>query len=136
MWHGSRLLLASGSSPLPWLRASGLECAEDGFVRVGATLQSTSHPQIFASGDCASLAGAARNAWQASRQAARLAANLGAALQQRPLGRYRPGSPPPLLLATGDGGALFDWHDCSAGGRLYGWWRERRDRQFLLRHRP
>lgn len=135
VWLGPRLLLASGSQPLRWLTASGLECAEDGFIRVGATLQSLSHPHIFASGDCASLGGSARNAWQATRQATRLAANLAAALQQRPLLRYRPSRQALLLLATGDGHALLDWHGWSAGGRLCGWWREQRDRQFMLHHR-
>lgn len=134
VWHGTRLLLASGSQPLPWLTNSGLACAEDGFIRVGATLQSLSHPQIFASGDCASLGDCPRNAWQASRQAARLAGNLAAALQQRPLQRYRAPRQSLLLLATGDGGALLDWRGWSAGGRLCGWWREQRDRQFMLRH--
>lgn len=134
VWHGPRLLLASGSQPLPWLRASGLESAEDGFIRVGATLQSLSHPHIFASGDCASLAGTARNAWQATRQAGRLAGNLAAVLQERPLRRYRPAQRQVLLLADGDGGALLDWHGWSAGGRLCGWWRDLRDRQFMLRH--
>lgn len=134
VWHGQRLLLASGSQPLHWLTNSGLAHAEDGFIQVGATLQSLSHPQIFASGDCASLGGNPRNAWQASRQAARLATNLAAALQQRPLQRYRAPRQSLLLLATGDGGALLDWRGWSAGGRLCGWWRELRDRQFMLRH--
>lgn len=134
VWRGPRLLLASGSRLLPWLGASGLECAEDGFVRVGTTLQSLSHPRIFASGDCASLAGAARNGWQAARQAARLAANLAAALQEQPLRRYRPPRQQVTLLATGDGDALLGWRDWSAGGRLCGWWRDLRDRQFMLHH--
>ncbi|HEY6610701.1 MAG TPA: pyridine nucleotide-disulfide oxidoreductase, partial [Pseudomonas sp.] len=56
VWHGPRLLLASG-----------LACADDGFIQVGSTLQSHSHPRIFASGDCASLPDAPRNAWQATR---------------------------------------------------------------------
>ncbi|SDT09703.1 FAD-dependent oxidoreductase [Pseudomonas oryzae] len=134
VWHGPRLLLASGNQPLPWLADSGLACAEDGFIEVDATLQSRSHPRIFASGDCASLTGAERNAWQAMRQAPRLAANLAASLQQRPLQRYRAPRQSLLLLTTGDGGALLDWRGWSAGGRLCGWWREQRDRQFMLRH--
>lgn len=134
VWQGPRLLLASGSQPLPWLIHSGMTCADDGFIQVGSTLQSHSHPRIFASGDCASLADAPRNAWQATRQATRLAANLVAVLQERPLLRYRPSRQRVLLLATGDGGALLDWNGWSAGGRLCGWWRDLRDRQFIMRH--
>ncbi|MNF27086.1 NADH dehydrogenase-like protein YjlD [compost metagenome] len=134
VWHGPRLLLASGSQPLPWLTHSGLVCADDGFIQIGRTLQSHSHPRIFASGDCASLPDAPRNAWQATRQASQLAANLSAVLQERPLARYRPPRQRALLVATGDGGALLDWNGWSAGGRLCGWWRDLRDRQFILRH--
>lgn len=134
VWQGPRLLLASGSQPLPWLARSGLACADDGFIQVGSTLQSHSHPRIFASGDCASLPDAPRNAWQATLQATRLAANLVAVLQERPLTRYRPARQQVQLLATGDGGALLDWNGWSAGGRLCGWWRDLRDRQFILRH--
>lgn len=134
VWHGPRLLLASGSQPLAWLTHSSLACADDGFIQVGNTLQSHSHPRIFASGDCASLPDAPRNAWQATRQATQLAANLSAVLQERPLVRYRPARRRVLLLATGDGGALLDWNGWSAGGRLCGWWRDLCDRQFILRH--
>ena len=39
----------------PWLAASGLATDEGGFVAVHPTLESTSHPGVFASGDCAAV---------------------------------------------------------------------------------
>src|SRR3990167_5832729 len=61
VWRGQRLLLASGAQAVPWLAQSGLGCDTDGFVRIAATLQSHSHPHIFAVGDCASLPGARKS---------------------------------------------------------------------------
>src|SRR4051812_21880056 len=51
------VLLATGAAPLPWLKSSGLERDARGFALVGDTLQSLSHPEVFATGDCASLRG-------------------------------------------------------------------------------
>ncbi|MEX6502044.1 FAD-dependent oxidoreductase [Pseudomonas zhanjiangensis] len=135
VWRGSRLLLASGAAALPWLAQSGLDCDEGGFVRIGATLQSLSHPQILAVGDCASLPGARKSGVYSVRMAPVLAANLGALLRDLPLRHYRPQRHALALLATGDGGALLGWRQWSAGGRLCGRWKDYLDRGFIQRHR-
>lgn len=135
VWQGARTILASGPAALPWLAASGLDCDEDGFVRVRSSLQSQSHPQIFAVGDCASLPGVRRSASYALRQSPVLTYNLAAALRGEPMKAYRPQRPSLSLLATGDGGALLGWHDWSAGGLLCGYWKDRLDRRFIRRHR-
>ncbi|QQE90752.1 FAD-dependent oxidoreductase [Azotobacter chroococcum] len=134
VWQGSRLLLASEAAAPSWLAQSGLVCDAAGFVQVGATLQSLSHPQIFASGDCAALPGVPRSAVQALRQAPVLSHNLRAVLAGRALHHYRPQRQNLLLLASGDGGALLGWRGWSADGRFYGYWRERLDRRFMRRH--
>ncbi|NQD92475.1 FAD-dependent oxidoreductase, partial [Pseudomonas sp. CrR25] len=118
VWRGSRLLLASGAEALPWLAQSGLDCDEGGFVRIGATLQSLSHPQVLAVGDCAGLPGARKSGVYAVRQAPVLAANLNALLRGLPLRAYRPQRHSLALLATGDGGALLGWRQWSAGGQF------------------
>jgi NADH dehydrogenase FAD-containing subunit len=135
VWRGPRLLLASGAQALPWLAQSGLDCDAEGFVQISATLQSLSHPHIFAVGDCASLPGARKSGVYSVRQAPVLAANLNAVLRGLPLRDYRPQRQSLALLATGDGGALLSWRDCSAGGRLFGRWKDYLDRGFIQRHR-
>ncbi|MDM8348997.1 FAD-dependent oxidoreductase [Pseudomonas sp. sp1636] len=135
VWRGSRLILASGARALPWLAQSGLRCDKNGFVQIAATLQSHSHPHIFAVGDCASLPGARKNGVYSVRQAPVLAANLAAALRGSPLRAYRAQRQSLALLATGDGGALLSWHNCSAGGQLFGCWKDYLDRGFIQRHR-
>jgi len=134
VWQGTRLLLASEAAAAPWLAQSGMACDADGFVRVGTTLQSLSHPRIFASGDCAAPPVVERSAFQALRQASVLSRNLRAVLAGRVLHRYRPQPHDLCLLASGDGGALLGWRDWSAGGRLCGYWREWLDRRFVRRH--
>lgn len=135
VWRGQRLLLASGVQALPWLTHSGLGSDEQGFVLIAPTLQSYTHPTIFAVGDCASLPGAQKNGRYAVRQVAVLADNLNAALRGLPLRRYRPQREGLTLLASGDGGALLDWHGYSAGGQFYGRWKDYLDRGFIQRHR-
>ncbi|WP_439860222.1 FAD-dependent oxidoreductase [Pseudomonas sp. MBLB4136] len=134
VWRGSRLLLASGARALPWLAGSGLACDEGGFVQIGATLQSHSHPWTFAVGDCASLPGARKSGVYAVRQGPVLAANLGAVLRGQALRSYQPQRHSLALLATGDGGALMGWQQWSAGGQLFGRWKDYLDRGFIRRH--
>ncbi|MFX0542413.1 selenide, water dikinase SelD [Roseovarius sp. S4756] len=50
---------AVGARPWPWLAETGLHLT-DGFITVDAHLRSTTDPAIFAAGDCAHLAHAAR----------------------------------------------------------------------------
>lgn len=134
VWRGERLLLASGAQALPWLARSGLDCDPQGFVSIAPTLQSYSHPHIFAVGDCADLPGARKSGVYSVRQAPVLAANLNAALRRLSLRSYRPQQQSLALLATGDGGALLGWHDLSAGGRLFGRWKDYLDQGFIQRH--
>ncbi len=135
VWQGTRAIVASGASALPWLQYGGLACDERGFVRIGATLQSTSHANIFAVGDCASLANTPHNGVYAVRQGPVLAHNLAALLQARPLQDYQPQPRALALLATGDGGALASWAGITAEGRWLGRWKDYLDQSFMRRHR-
>ena len=134
IWRGPRAILATGAAPLPWLREAGLAVDERGFVRIAATLQSLSHPQIFASGDCASLPGTPRNGVYAVRQGPVLAANLHAALLGEPFRPFVPQRHALALLADGQEGALMSWAGLTAEGRLLGAWKDRLDQGFIQRH--
>ncbi|WP_286975513.1 FAD-dependent oxidoreductase [Pseudomonas sp.] len=134
VWQGARVLLASGATALPWLAQSGLECDARGFVNIAPTLQSFSHPHVFAVGDCSALPGAMRSGVYAVRQGPVLANNLAAVLHGTPLRRYRPQRQSLALLATGDGGALLGWRNWSAGGQIFGRWKDYLDYGFIRRH--
>ncbi|HBO1414547.1 FAD-dependent oxidoreductase [Pseudomonas aeruginosa] len=134
IWHGRRVIVATGASPLPWLCAAGLACDEQGFIRVSDTLQSLSHPHILVAGDCASLVNTPRSGVYAVRQGPILAANLAAALNGLPLSSFVPQRRALALLADGHGGALMSWAGMTAEGGLLGWWKDRLDRRFIRRH--
>ena len=134
VWRGGRAIVASGASALPWLQASGLACDNLGFVQIRASLQSSSHPSVFAVGDCASLAHTPHNGVYAVRQGPVLAHNLAALIEQRPLRIYQPQRRALALLATGDGGALASWAGLTAEGKVFGYWKDYLDQSFMRRH--
>ncbi|VXC85594.1 NADH dehydrogenase, FAD-containing subunit [Pseudomonas sp. 8Z] len=134
VWRGRRLLLASGARAWPWLRAAGLACDTEGFVAIHDSLQSLSHPQIFAVGECATLRDVPRSLSRSSRQGRVLAGNLQAALHNQPLRLYRAPRQGLTLLASGDGGALLDWRGWSADGQFYGRCKDWLDQRFVRRH--
>lgn len=135
VWKGTRAILATGATPLPWLSQAELAVDERGFIRIGNTLQSLSNPRIFASGDCASLPGTPRNGVYAVRQGPTLAANLRAALSDQPFQRFVPQRHTLALLADGREGALMSWSGLTAEGWLLGRWKDRLDHSFINRHR-
>lgn len=133
-WRGRRLIVATGPNPLEWLRESGLRLDGQGFVEVSPSLQSRSHPHVFASGDCASMPGVARNGVHAVRQARVLATNLCQATIGQPLRRYHPQTHTLALLADGRGGAMLSWAGLAAEGSLLGSWKDHLDLGFMRRH--
>ncbi|WP_019340912.1 FAD-dependent oxidoreductase, partial [Stutzerimonas stutzeri] len=134
-WRGRRLIVATGPSPLGWLRESGLRVDGRGFIEISPSLQSRSHPHVFASGDCASLPGAIHNGVHAVRQASVLATNLARVSIGQPLRHYHPQTHSLALLADGRHGALLSWGAVAAEGRMLGSLKDHFDRRFVRRHR-
>jgi selenide,water dikinase len=128
-------IIATGSDAPAWLAGSGLALDERGFVRVGATLQSASHANVFAAGDVIVREDAPhpRSGVYAVRAGPVLAANLRAFVAGGTLAPYAPQPRSLNLLATGNGSAIASWGTWSAQGRLMGWWKDRIDRAFIGR---
>ena len=127
------VLLTTGAAPLPWLRASGLATDERGFVRVHATLQSVSHAEVFALGDCATLESSShpRSGVYAVRHGETLAANLRRLFAGAPLEPYKPQKNALLLMSCGARYAIAMRGGWSAQGRALWWWKNHIDRRWL-----
>ena len=134
---GGLLLWATGAEAHAWQRSSGLAVSERGFIRINRHLQSTSHPQVFAVGDCADWAPPLPKAGvYAVRMGPGLTHNLRAALGAKPGHStgwmdYQPQHRFLALLATADGSAVASWGPLSTQGRWVLRWKDKIDRRFL-----
>jgi pyridine nucleotide-disulfide oxidoreductase family protein len=131
-------LLALQSVAPSWLQGSGLALDAQGFVATGATLQSTSHPQVFAAGDVASRQDVAlpRSGVFAVRAGPSLALNLRRALAGGLLQPWKTQARSLYLLSCGERRAIVSWGDWAAQGRWVWWWKDRIDRRFIARYAP
>lgn len=126
-------LSAAGAQPHGWLGETGLALHE-GYVAVDAHLRSTSHPNIFASGDCAHLTHAPRPkaGVYAVRAAPVLARNLETVLRGTgKLEPFRPQRDYLRLISLGGRRALAARNGISASGGWVWRWKDRIDREFM-----
>jgi len=129
------VLWATGAHAFGWPGSSGLAISADGFIRIDTQLRSISHPEVFATGDCA--------AWEdplpkagvyAVRMGPVLAYNLRASIDHEPLAPYRPQRRYLVLLGTGDQHAVASWGPLGWQGAWVYAWKQRIDRRFLARY--
>lgn len=131
----SDVLQLTGASAHPWLSRSGLAVDSGGFVQVTPTLQSASHPDVFAVGDCAAYPDARpKSGVFAVRAGPPLAHNLFAALSGDQLRPWTPQRRALYLLSTGDGDALAAWGGLTWWGKWVWRWKDRIDRAFIARY--
>ena len=128
-----RVLLTTGSVALPWLRAAGLATDEKGYVLVHSTLQSVSHPEVFAVGDCATLRDAPhpKSGVYAVRHGETLAQSLRNLVEAKPLRSYTPQPRALSLLSCGGRYAIADWGGRTAEGHALWWLKDRIDRRWV-----
>ena len=127
-------LLAAGPTPHGWLAHTGL-ALEDGFIAIRQTLQSVSDPDIFAAGDCATLAGARqpKSGVSAVRAGAILAENLHLRAANEQLRAWHPPARQLMLLASGDQRAVASWGMFWCAGRWVWRIKDRIDRRWVKR---
>ena len=121
----------------PWLAESGLTTDAAGFVKVQDTLQSTSHDNVFAVGDCSTMVNHPRPKAGvfAVRQGKPLYRNLKAfALGENP-GPFKPQSDYLALISTGDQYAIATRNGLSKEGAWVWRWKNWIDTRFMNRFR-
>lgn len=119
-----------------WLNDAGLAVDENGFVALHDTLQSTSHPQVFAAGDIGHVLAHPRPKAGviAVRQGPPLAENLRNALLGQPLKSFKPQKDMLALIGTGDRYAVATrgkWH---AEGKWVWRWKDWIDRRWMQKY--
>ena len=121
------LIVTAGSAP-GWLTETGLDLDDDGFIAVRPTLQSTSHEDVFATGDIASLGFDPRPKAGvfAVRGGKPLARNIRRRLLGQTLENWQPQKNYLALIGTGGGQAVavrggFSLPSSRAAWRLKEW---------------
>jgi selenide,water dikinase len=98
------ILWTTWAMPAGWLKDTGLAVDGEGFIRVSPTLESVSHPGVFAAGDVAAVEGhkLPKSGVYAVRQGPVLADNIRRALTGQALAPYKPQSDALYLVSTGE----------------------------------
>lgn len=124
---------AAQAAPSLWLEESGLDTTSEGFVRVAPTLQTLSHPGIFAAGDVAAVQNRAlpKSGVFAVRMAKPLERNLRAYLAGPPLSAYKPQRHSLSLIGTADRRAIASYGPWAGHSALFWRWKDWIDRRFM-----
>jgi pyridine nucleotide-disulfide oxidoreductase family protein len=134
--EADHLIFSTGATAAAWPRESGLKTDDRGFILVNDYLQSVSHPEVFAAGDCATMINHARpkSGVYAVRGGPPLAENLRLALLGDGLQRYSPQKRSLYLISTGDQYAIASWGAWSWQGAWVWRWKDRIDREFMRKY--
>lgn len=136
------VIVATGANAPEWIADSHLRRSKNGFIAVNDTLQSQSHPNVFAIGDVSAPEHPAitRAGVHAVMAGPVLAKNLRYALNHHCQARWQllPYRPKPIslfLLATGPEHAILSWGPLVLSGRWLWWLKRWIDTRFVERYR-
>jgi pyridine nucleotide-disulfide oxidoreductase family protein len=127
------IFLVTQASAPAWIKNSGLATDEQGFILTTNTLQSLSHPHIFATGDIATIQDYPRPKAGvfAVRQGKPLEQNLRRMVIGKTLQPYFPQKQYLSLIGTGDKKAIASWGNWGCQSPLFWLVKDYIDRQFM-----
>ncbi|MGF1568449.1 MAG: selenide, water dikinase SelD [Nodosilinea sp.] len=128
-----RVFWVTNAAAPAWLQGSGLSLDAQGFIQVGDTLQTLSHPNVFAAGDAATMVNHPRPKAGvfAVRQGQPLFDNLIRYLGGQPLQPFRPQREFLNLIDVGYGKAIAARGPFAFESFLCRWWKDRIDQKFM-----
>ena len=121
------------AEPAGWLKNTGLILDTKGFISVGSTLQSQSHPDVFAVGDVAAIGGydLPKSGVYAVRSGKPLAINIRRLLEGAPLIAHKPQRDAMYLISTGDKNAIGTRNGFTFEGPWVWRWKDWIDQRFM-----
>ncbi|WP_089094108.1 FAD-dependent oxidoreductase [Nodularia sp. NIES-3585] len=133
-----KIFWVTQASAPQWLKSAGLGTDDQGFILVEDTLQSQTHPEVFAAGDIATMVNHPRPKAGvfAVRQGQPLFENLQRTLLGQPLKPYIPQQQYLSLIGTGDKRAIACKGSLTSPPHQLLWcWKDWIDRRFMQRFR-
>jgi selenide,water dikinase len=130
------ILWVTGASAPSWIKESGLDVDDRGFMQANDQLQSTSHSDIFGAGDIVNVVNhpRAKAGVFAVRQGKPLADNLRRALLSRPLKPFKPQKSLLALVSSGDKYAVANKSFINFGGEFVWAWKDWIDRRWMAKY--
>ena len=129
-------ILVTGAQAPQWLAESDLALDDQGFVCVGPTLQSISHPKVLATGDVAAFTPLPlpKSGVFAVRQGPLLSENLRRLVTHRSPLPYRPQKWTLALISTGEKEAIASYGPLTWRGRWIWRWKDWIDQRWMRKY--
>jgi selenide, water dikinase len=130
-----RIIWVTHAASPQWIQASGLATDAQGFILINQNLQSISHPNVFATGDIATMLNYLRPKAGvfAVRQGKPLFENLRRITSGQPLQPFYPQKRHLALIGLGDRQAIAAWGCICLGPSSLLWlWKDWIDRRFMV----